>query len=186
MNAQLGGKASGYTAEGLSLRKDIPVAAAWASNAAGEPSSRFLHYEEITLNVTCRVNNWVPNAELRLVVGDSRGRRVFVSDVCLPAPAHQGQKQVQATARIAQNFLRPGTYAVSFATFVNNQLIIDNVSDAGHLRRAGCRLEVRSQRRDGLWSRVFAPCEWEEKPATGSRPNRRFGLSARLHTRLGT
>ncbi len=166
MNAQLGGKASGYTAEGLSLRKDIPVAAAWASNAAGEPSSHFLQHEEITLNVTCQVNKWVPNAELRLVVGDSRGRRVFVSDVCLPAPAHQGQKQVQATARIAKNFLRPGTYAVSFATFVNNQLIIDNVSDVVTfvVQDAGSKYAASEGMDYGC---VFAPCEWKVEASDG-------------------
>ena len=59
------------------------------TNPAGQSTSYFLHTEPITMSVTCRVNKWVPNTELRLIVGDARGA----------ARVHLGRRTAAAAER---------------------------------------------------------------------------------------
>ena len=158
----LGGNSSGFSATAASTSKDIAITSACTVNAANEISAYFLHTESITVRISCRVNTWVPNAELRLVVGDSRGRRVFTSDVALRPPGPGEGAMLVADVRIPEQFLRPETYLVTLATFVNNQFIIDLVADCfSFVVHDGGSKYAASEGMD--YGCVFAPCEWTLK-----------------------
>jgi len=108
------------------------------------------------------VNKWVPNAALRLVVGDSRGRRVFTSDTLLRPPTLGEGETIEAEVRIPGEFLRPETYLVTLATFVHNQVIIDLATDCfSFLVQDGGSKYAASEGLD--YGCVFAPCEWTIK-----------------------
>jgi lipopolysaccharide transport system ATP-binding protein len=171
VDMHLDGKGSGYSATAASMSKDIAIASACTVNTANEITGYFLHTDPITIRISCRVNKWVPNAEIRLVVGDSRGRRVFTSDAPLrpPEPGEGGLLAVDV--RLPREFLRPETYLVTLATFVNNLFHIDlnfdcfsfTVQDGGSKYAASEGLD---------YGCVFAPCEWtlryDRQPARSS------------------
>jgi lipopolysaccharide transport system ATP-binding protein len=159
VDMHLDGKGGGYSATAASMSKDIAIASACTVNMANEPTSHFLHTEPITFRISCRVNRWVPNAELRLAVGDSRGRRVFTSDATLRPPAPGESGTLEAEVRLPEQFLRPETYLVTLATFVNNQFHVDIVYDCFSfiVQDGGSKYAAN----DGLdFGCVFAPCEW--------------------------
>jgi len=159
MNLSMGAKGGGFTANSSAKNKDIAVERAWTSNRASEATSYFVHTEPVTINVSCRVNTWVPNAELRLVVEDSRGRRVFTSDALLPKPRRDKQEVIEAQARVPETFLRPETYLVTICTFVSNQVVIDAARDAlSFVVQDGGSKYAASEGTD--YGCVFAPCEW--------------------------
>jgi hypothetical protein len=159
VDMNLGGKTSSFLATAPSTGKDIAVASACTLNQANETTTNFLHTEPITVRISCRVNKWVPNAELRLVVGDSRGRRVFTSDAPMRPPAAGEDGFLEADVRIPAEFLRPETYLVTLATFVHNQFTIDVVVDCFSftVQDGGSKYAAS----EGLdYGCVFAPCAW--------------------------
>ena len=159
VDMNLGGKGSGFSATTASIGKDIAFAGACTFNQANESTANFLHTEPITVRISCRVNKWVPNAELRFVVGDSRGRRVFTSDTLLRPPAVGEGGMLDAEVRIPGEFLRPETYLVTLATFVPNQVIIDLAMDCfSFVVQDGGSKYAASEGMD--YGCVFAPCEW--------------------------
>jgi lipopolysaccharide transport system ATP-binding protein len=159
MNLHMGGKGIGFTANSSAKNKDVAIERAWTSNLSNEATSYFVHTEPITINVSCRVNTWVSNAELRLVVDDSRGRRVFTSDALLPRPSLVDQRVIEAQARVPEAFLRPETYLITICTFVNNQFVIDAARDAvSFVVQDGGSKYAASEGTD--YGCVFAPCEW--------------------------
>ena len=167
MNAQLGGKTSGYTAGGLSLRKDIPVAAAWASNAAGEPSSPFLHHEEITLNVTCRVNN--VGTQRRAA---PRGRRLT-----RPARVRLGRVPSDACTSRAEAGSGHGLHREELPASRHLRRLLRHLREqpTRHRQRqlmwspSSCRTPARSTpASEGMdYGCVFAPCEWKVEASDG-------------------
>jgi lipopolysaccharide transport system ATP-binding protein len=160
VSLHLGGKEASYVAAGGTQGKDIAIETAWTSNGA-EMTSYFLHTDPITINVSCRVNRWVPNSELRLVVDDSRGRRVFTADVMLnPPPANASEPGlIRAEATLPIPFLRPETYLVTVATFVNNQFVIDIALNAfTFIVQDGGSKYSASEGMD--YGCVFSPCQW--------------------------
>lgn len=168
VESHLGGNGSGFSATPASRGKDISISSAWTMNEEGETTSFFVHTDPIAFCIRCRVNSWVPSSELRLVVGDSRGRRVFTSDAMLRPPAPGEGGVLEAVVRIPGQFLRPETYLVTLATFVNNQVIIDLVPDCfSFVVQDGGSKFAASEGMD--YGCVFAPCEWtlkyEQEPA---------------------
>jgi len=162
----------GFFAEGAARTKDVAIESAVTLDGMGQRQAYFLHNDPIKISVTCRVNSWIPNTELRLVVGDSRGRRVFTSDIALqPSPA-AANPSVRAEAIIPGHFLRPETYLVSLYTFVNNQVVIAGVSDALSftIQDGGSKYAAS----EGLdYGCVFDPCRWtitvvDEETAKGT------------------
>ena len=129
-----------------------------------EPTSTFVHTEPITIQVACRVNRWVPGTELRLVLDDARGRRIFIADQPLKAPPVGQTGTLFAHAAIPASFLRPETYRVSMYTFVHNRTIIDSVTDAFVfvVRDGGSKYLSRE---DVDYGCVFSPCQWTMKYA---------------------
>lgn len=158
-SAHLTHSGSGFSGNPASAGKDIAISSACTVNGASEQATCFLHTEAITFRIACRVNRWVSNAELRLVVGDSRGRRVFTSDVML-RPLEQGERgTIEVEARLPGEFLRPETYLVTLSTFVNNQFIIDVAWDCfTFVVQDGGSKYAASEGLD--YGCVFAPCEW--------------------------
>ena len=159
VDTNLGGKGSGFSATAASIGKDIAVAGACTFNLANESTANFVHTEPITVRISCRVNKWVPSAELRFVVGDSRGRRVFTSDTPLRPPAPGEGRMLEAEVRIPGEFLRPETYLVTLATFVPNQVIVDLALDCfSFMVQDGGSKYAASEGQD--YGCVFAPCQW--------------------------
>jgi lipopolysaccharide transport system ATP-binding protein len=159
VNLHLGSKEASYVAGAGTLGKDIAIEKAWTSNGP-EITSYFVHTDPITFHVTCRMNRWVPNSELRLMVDDSRGRRVFTADVNLQPPLDQdGQGIIEAKTTLPVPFLRPETYLVTLVTFVNNQFIIDVVLNAfTFIVQDGGSKYAASEGMD--YGCVFSPCQW--------------------------
>jgi hypothetical protein len=119
----------------------------------------FVHDEPVVIHAVCQVNRWLSNSELRIFIEDSRGRRVFISDVSLKAPANGAPSVFRARARIPAHFLRPATYFVTFWTFVPNLVVIDDVPNALTfvLQDGGSKYAAT----EGLdYGCVFSPCEW--------------------------
>jgi lipopolysaccharide transport system ATP-binding protein len=153
-----GGKVTAYTANPNTLAGDIAIEWAGTTNEMNETTPYFVHSEPIIVRVSCLINRWIPNAEMRLVVDDSWGRRVFTSDVALRAPSGGSTTNI-AEAKIPGHFLRPATYLATICTFVNNQVIIQSVPNAfTFMVQDGGTKYAASQGID--YGCVFSPCEW--------------------------
>ena len=99
------------------------------------------------------------SAELRIFVEDSRGRRVFISDVPVNPPLKGVPAAFRADAKIPAHFLRPETYFVRFWTFVANQVVIDDVPNAlSFIVQDGGSKYAATEGLD--YGSVFSPCEW--------------------------
>jgi lipopolysaccharide transport system ATP-binding protein len=164
VEAYLGAATSVFQANASTLRKDIAIESAVSYDERGDATSSFVHTDPITVGVVCRVNQWVSNSELRLLLEDSRGRRIFTSDVALEAPPGGQSGMLTARAKIPSNFLRPETYRVSLYTFVHNQYTIDGATDAfSFVVRDGGTKYAASEGTD--YGCVFSPCSWSVKVA---------------------
>lgn len=156
ISAQVGSANGGFVAR-VTHGKDILIERASSLDHTRKGNSYFLHDESIVIQACCIVNNWVPNAELRLIIEDSRGRRVFTSDVALRPPTNG--RTLQAEATIPSEFLRPESYVASFYTFVHNQVVIDSAPNAFSfvVQDGGSKYAAS----DGLdYGCVFSPCDW--------------------------
>jgi lipopolysaccharide transport system ATP-binding protein len=156
---QHGEAMSGFEAGLTAKTKAIAVEKAWTSNELGEVAPCFVHDETIAVHAVCRINRWIPNAELRIFVEDSRGRRVFISDVAVNAPAKGLPSVFRAEAKIPAHFLRPETYFVRFWIFVANLEVVDDAPNALSfvLQDGGSKWAAT----EGLdYGCVFSPCEW--------------------------
>jgi lipopolysaccharide transport system ATP-binding protein len=159
LEATVGGSGNAFVADAKARSKDVAIESGMTMNATGQSTSYFIHTEPITISVSCRVNKWVPNTELRLVVVDARGRRVFTSDVDLQSPTKAGAI-VQADAVIPEWFLRPGSYVAGLYVFVNNQVVMDSVDNAlSFVVQDGGSKYAASEGID--YGMVFAPCRWK-------------------------
>jgi len=168
IESYLGDRTSTFSANAASLVKDIAIESASTCNARREPTSYFVHDEPISIRLSCRINRWVPKSELRLVVEDMKGRRVFTSDVSLGPPESDERSTLQAMATIPAQFLRPQTYAVSFFLFVPNQFLISEAVDAlTFLVQDGGTRYAASEGID--YGCVFAPLEWDLEYPAGVR-----------------
>jgi lipopolysaccharide transport system ATP-binding protein len=159
MALQHGGRGSGFEAGAIAKTKDIALERAWTSNERGEATPYFVHNESVVLHVVCRLNRWVSNAELRIFLEDSRGRRVFVSDLTMQAPLKEMPSVFQAKAKVPAEFLRPETYFVRLWTFVPNLLVIDDAPNAlSFIVQDGGSKYAATEGID--YGCVFSPCEW--------------------------
>jgi hypothetical protein len=76
-----------------------------------------------------QVNKWVKDAELRIIVRDVNGKCIFMSDVPLDEQMAKESNKIEALATIPEHFLRPGSFAFTFATLVHNHYHIDFLED---------------------------------------------------------
>jgi lipopolysaccharide transport system ATP-binding protein len=149
----------GYKASPAARIRELHVSSAQASTPEGDAVGTYLHHQPITLEIECHIEHWVPNAEIRLIVGDSRGRRVFTSETDLPRPSSTPAR-VRCKAQLPGNFLRPEHYFVSISLFVNNQHVIESLHDsfAFQVQDGGSKYAASEGTDYGC---VFAPCAWE-------------------------
>lgn len=162
IDSYLGSRTSVFTASASSLTKDIAVEAVQSCTSDGEATSSFVHTDQIAIQVGCRINRWVPGSELRFVLEDSRGRRIFTTDLALRPHSANERGLLSATAVIPPSFLRPGTYLASLFVFVHNQITMDSVPDAISfaVRDGGTKYAANEEIDYGS---VFSPCHWTMK-----------------------
>jgi lipopolysaccharide transport system ATP-binding protein len=159
VEAYLGSRSNLFRANASTLAKDLAVESALTFNRDDEAVASFIHTDEITVRVACRINRWVPGSELRMVLEDSRGRRIFTADLPLRPPLDTQQGTLAARIVIPKSFLRPDTYLASFVIFVHNQVIIDHAPDAiSFVVSDGGTKYAASEGVD--YGCVFPPCEW--------------------------
>jgi lipopolysaccharide transport system ATP-binding protein len=166
MTANLSGGENAYVAR--HAEKDVAIATAATFDRSGVSKGYFLHDEPIRVRIAVKVNRAVANVELRLIVEDARGRRVFTSDVLLPSPPGEGEV-VEAEAEIPAEFLRPETYLASLYTFVPNQIVVDSAPNAfSFVIQDGGSKYAASDGTD--YGCVFSPCRWQLRPAPTPTP----------------
>jgi lipopolysaccharide transport system ATP-binding protein len=164
MHSQHGAETSRFEAGPTANTKDIGIVSGWTSNDEDVPAAHFIHSDSVVVHTVCRINRWVPNAELRIFLEDSRGRRVFISDMVIDPPTNGAPSEFRARAKIPSTFLRPETYFVRFWTFVQNILVIDDAPNAVSfvVRDGGTKLAAT----EGIdYGCVFSPCEWTVFPS---------------------
>lgn len=108
--------------------KDMTIMEAYTQLDNGEKSAKFTHLENIQVVIKIHINQWVKDAELRLVVRDTNGKAIFTSDIKLEAKDAGTSNKMQAIAEIPANFLRRKIY-IYFATFIPHLVIIDLLQD---------------------------------------------------------
>ena len=108
--------------------KEMSIMEAYTQNEEGEKTTSFTHLQKIQLIINIKVNQWVKDAELRFVVRDTNGKALFTSDIKLEK-RENFLNEIQAIAEIPANFLRPGSFSITLATFVPHQFIIDLLED---------------------------------------------------------
>jgi lipopolysaccharide transport system ATP-binding protein len=119
----------GYEADAASLRKDIVITKAQTFDSEGNPCVNFAHDQQIAIAITCKINNWVKGAEVRIGVRDSK-RNVFTSDTELLTVEDGLPQELFAKVIIPAGLLRPEQYFFTLATYLPNQVIFHLVQDA--------------------------------------------------------
>lgn len=176
VEAYLGARDSSFTAGAATRSKEVALENASTQDAQGQPSSSFVHSDEIAIQVTCRINEWIPNCELRLILEDARGRRVFTADQALTPPTGLLPDVLSVRAVVPAGFLRPETYRVSLYTFVHNQVTIDGATDAFSFTvQDGGTKYAASEGTD--YGCVFSPCKWTMEYQHGSAIRQRSSAS---------
>ena len=102
--------------------KAINICHAYAQNSNKEKSTSFIHSQKIEIITTFLINRWIENSEFRLIVLDLRGKAIFTSDLLIPVTAELNK--IIIMAEIPGNFLRPGSYFITMATFVPHKFHI--------------------------------------------------------------
>lgn len=148
----------GYEADAASLRKDIAIIKAQTFDAEGNPAVNFAHDQQITIAISCRVNNWVKGAEVRIGVRDSK-RNVFTSDTELVTDVNQSPNELCAKVVIPAGILRPEQYFFTLATYLPNQVIFHLVQDALSVSVFDGGSKYAAS--EGLdYGCVFVDCDW--------------------------
>ena len=151
-----------------SCHKDIAIIKASSFDLAGNPVVNFTHNQEIVLLITCKVNNWISGAEVRVAVRDSI-RNVFTTDTELITQDGEIPEEIHAKVVIPGGVLRPEKYFFKLATYLPNQIIFDLVEDAFSITviDGGSRYAAS----EGLdYGCVFVDCKWSiDYPSTHSK-----------------
>jgi len=110
--------------------KEMSIIKAYTIGDNGEQTSSFTHLHKIQIVIKLFVYKLVKDAELRFVLKDTNGKAIFTSDVKIMETDVDMSNNVLAVAEIPGNFLRPGKFLITLATFVPHQRIIDLATDA--------------------------------------------------------
>jgi len=148
----------GFKAEATSHHKDIAIIKARSYDAEGNPAVNFTHNQEIVIVITCKVNDWVSGAEVRVAVRDST-RNVFTTDTELIAQNGEIPDELRAKVVIPAGVLRPEQYFFKLATYLPNQAIFDLVADALSITVIDGGSKYAAS--EGLdYGCVFIDCKW--------------------------
>jgi lipopolysaccharide transport system ATP-binding protein len=157
-------ESSAHNKEGFSIPEDdqkkIYFSEIRTLNAEGKHTNNFKHSESITVAILCRINKWIPNAEMGFYVMDQRGRKVFTSNNPRWCLADPGCDRVCTSVVIPGNILVPGKYFMTFAVHLPRIEYIDLVSDAiGITIIDGGSAFASEQGND--YGCVFVECRWK-------------------------
>jgi lipopolysaccharide transport system ATP-binding protein len=144
---------------GTNSSKEMFIARAQPLNSAGEIASNFTHKEEITVGITCKINQWIPNTVMGFFVQDQRGRKVFSTNNPAWEKLSPQESEIYATVVIPPNFLVPGQYFFTFAISVPHAKIVDLAEDAFAITIIdGGSVFASYEGYD--YGCVFADCKW--------------------------
>lgn len=159
----------GYEADTDSLQKDIAIIKAQTFNAEGNSAINFSHDEQIIIAITCKINNFVRGAELRISVRDSK-RNVFTTDAELVTEDNHIPEELCAKVLIPAGLLRPGQYFFTLASYLPNQIIFHRVQDAFSVNVFDGGSKYAAS--EGLdYGCVFVDCAWTIEDVTKFRGN---------------
>ncbi len=141
--------------------KDMFIAKTQALNTKGEPTVYFSHQEKIAVEITCQINKKTTNTLLGFYVRDTKGRKVFTSNIELPDAKHD-KEQICVTATLPIKLLVPGQYLFTFAISIANiahHAIVDLVEDTLTITigDGGSKFSAYEGFDYGC---VFADCQW--------------------------
>jgi lipopolysaccharide transport system ATP-binding protein len=111
-----------------STHNEIGILLIKTVNELNEVSSDFTHLQPINIIVTLKINSWVNDSELRLVVRDLNGKAIFTSDYLLEK-INIKSGEVVLKCKLPSEFLRPGIYNITIATFIPHKRIIEAIED---------------------------------------------------------
>ncbi len=149
---------NGFTAS-KKLGKSMFVNAARTFNAEKEVTSFFTHKEEIVVEITCNINQWIANSILGFYIKDKRGRKVFTTSNPKWDSLRPKNGKVYVNAKIPSNFLVPGEYLFTFAITTSNNETIDWVEDILPITIIDAGSEY-SMYEGGDYGCVFGNCTW--------------------------
>jgi lipopolysaccharide transport system ATP-binding protein len=142
----------------FSKDRDISIIKAEAFSEEGKPETVFKHTQPITIAITCKINKWVNEAEIRLGVRDSR-RNVFTTDNEFNVKPEGGSDTVLARVTIPGETLRAGRYFFSLMVFVRKIGGIDSVKDSFSVTVMDAGSKWATEDKD--YGCVFVNCSWE-------------------------
>lgn len=150
----------------LSQIGDMQIDRAETIDDSGVPTSTFGHTEAILLKIQFSVNCWYEGVILGVSLKDGHGRKVFTTEANLDQIKGKSSK-VEARVKIPKNFITPGSYYFLIALHIPNVRLIDTIDEVCQfiITDLGSQFSLY----EGLdYGCVFAHCEWQFSPATGS------------------
>jgi lipopolysaccharide transport system ATP-binding protein len=108
--------------------KDIGITKVFTMKDNLNQCTGFTHKERINIVTLLKINKWINNIELRIIFRDILGKAIFTSDLTLEEKMIK-DGHIEITAEIPPNFLRPGKYLITVATFVPHKFHIELIKD---------------------------------------------------------
>jgi lipopolysaccharide transport system ATP-binding protein len=153
----------GFEADEASRFKDVAIIKADTFDERGNPASNFTHKQEIIVKIRCKVNTWVSGTEVRISVRDSK-RKIFTADTELVVQKGLIPEELSVRAAIPSGLLRPGTYFLTLATYLPNQVIYDLIEDVLSITIIDGGSKYAAS--EGLdYGCVFVDCKWSVETA---------------------
>jgi lipopolysaccharide transport system ATP-binding protein len=146
--------------------KDMFVAEAHTQDGKGQVKSCFTNDDDIVIAMSIRINRWVSNTTLGLIVRDHRNRRIFTANNPIWSKVRPGRNQVDVTATIPRHFLVPGQYFFTLAVTSPAGTTVDWVEDVLPIAivDGGSEFAVYEGKDYGC---VFDKCTWEIESELG-------------------
>jgi lipopolysaccharide transport system ATP-binding protein len=141
----------------LTNDNDMFVEQAVILNQKNEIDGTFIHNEEVSIRVTCKVNKWIRGAEVRMIVRDNKSINVFTTDTEL-FDLNANTKKFTILFSIPAHFLRPKEYSVTLALFIPHQYYIELLEEIIYFTiNDGGTKYAQSEEID--YGPVFSPCK---------------------------
>jgi len=138
--------------------KDICIIKAQTFDFLGNPSSNFMHTEEIVVSITCKINRWISGSEIGISLRNSKVK-IFTTDTKFPSKIGSYSEKITFSVIIPAGLLRPGKYFFSIATYLPNLNIIDSIDDALSMTVVDGGSKYAAN--EGLdYGCVFVDCKW--------------------------
>lgn len=141
-----------------SKQKDICIIKAQTFDFLGNPSSNFMHTDEIVVSITCKINRWISGSEIGISLRNSKVK-IFTTETKFPSKIGSCSEKITFSVIIPAGLLRPGRYFFSIATYLPNLNIIDSIDDALSIMvvDGGSKYAANESLDYGC---VFVDCKW--------------------------